>query len=44
MQGEDSEGEQKFKCSVCRMTFATRAEYEKHMREKHNMKLPAKEF
>nr|WP_231588247.1 hypothetical protein [Methanosarcina thermophila] len=24
------------------MTFATRAEYEKHMREKHNMKLPAK--
>ncbi|MHC1754619.1 MAG: hypothetical protein AB9861_04175 [Methanosarcina sp.] len=36
VQERDSEEEQKFECSVCRMTFATRAEYEKHMREKHN--------
>ncbi|WP_292374300.1 MULTISPECIES: C2H2-type zinc finger protein [unclassified Methanosarcina] len=35
MQESESE-EQKFECSVCHMTFATRAEYEKHMREKHN--------
>lgn len=26
----------KVECSVCHMTFATRTEYEKHMREKHN--------
>jgi uncharacterized C2H2 Zn-finger protein len=31
----EPEGEKKFECSVCHMTFATKAEYEKHMREKH---------
>ncbi|MDK2825226.1 Zinc finger domain-containing protein, C2H2 type [Methanolobus vulcani] len=26
----------KFECEVCKMTFPTKEEYEKHMRENHN--------
>ncbi|WP_152688740.1 C2H2-type zinc finger protein [Methanosarcina mazei] len=37
MQENESKEEPKFVCPVCHMTFATRAEYEKHMREMHNM-------
>lgn len=35
MNEKESAKEDTFKCEICKMTFPTRAEYEKHLRKEH---------